>query len=131
MCVIASPTCCVSFQYSIYSNMNETDARPAHIAQQKLGHCTIAHIEGYHCVGRLSNNVFGFSFIGLPIFTAWQSAQNRCCHLARQRPQTGRPPALLQRWRQASPPPPSLPLPPSPSPTTTIIPAIGTGLSHG
>jgi hypothetical protein len=38
---------------------------------------------------------------------------------------------LLQRWRQASPPPPSLPLPPSPSPTTTIIPAIGTGLSHG
>ena len=40
------PTCYVSFQYSIYSNMNEADARPAQVTQQKLGHCAIAHTEG-------------------------------------------------------------------------------------
>jgi hypothetical protein len=44
--VNTSPTCYISFQYSIYSNMNEADARPAHVAQQKLGHCVIAHIKG-------------------------------------------------------------------------------------
>jgi hypothetical protein len=44
--VDTSPTCYVSFQYSIYSNMNEADARPAHVAQQKLGHRAIAHTKG-------------------------------------------------------------------------------------
>jgi hypothetical protein len=32
--VDTSPMCYVSFQYSIYSNMNEADAQPAHVAQQ-------------------------------------------------------------------------------------------------
>ncbi len=44
--VNTSPTCFVSFQYSIYSNMNEADAQPAHVAQQKLGHRAIAHTKG-------------------------------------------------------------------------------------
>ena len=29
-----------------YSNMNEADAQPAHVAQQKVGNHAIAHTEG-------------------------------------------------------------------------------------
>jgi hypothetical protein len=44
--VNTSSTCYVSFQYSIYSNMNEADAWPAHIAHQKLDHRAIAYTKG-------------------------------------------------------------------------------------
>jgi hypothetical protein len=75
--------------------MNEADAWPAHIAQQKLGHCTIAHTKGYYRIGRLSINVFGFRFIGLPIFPAWQWPQNHHHHPTHRWLQTGWLSALL------------------------------------
>ena len=37
----------------------------------------------------MSINIFGFNFIGLPIFTAWQALQNRHRRPARRRQQTG------------------------------------------